>query len=325
MTTQAKVYSKFCQETTLGNMGVHVELQRMRSRIDMLCYCRMPESFGDLIQCAKCNLYYHQKCYLFNLSQSLCERIEFICYQCRGLGDYTFLTVKGNPDDEAIERAGRKISKLPGVKMQNLARAKSVRSECLFSNWKTFNDFERLVLKYDLNKICRKSGEIYNGIYNFYVNSDHRFKEKYPFDELPPHQVFHFAILLICAVENIQLHPLTEPTNAKYKTLKQVLQENTKWIEKLLKVKQKIENDMAKFLALNKPVDHSHTEVSHFSSELKKLSDYLKRANEDLTSCSLSVSTERDLERKEIQLKRIYEIGESVSKLVQKLDDFKNC
>ena len=45
--------------------------------IDLYCDCRMPESFGDMVECEKCESWYHQQCVDYSPKKS-----NWICRSC---------------------------------------------------------------------------------------------------------------------------------------------------------------------------------------------------------------------------------------------------
>ena len=312
----------FYRGTVLSNMHVNVGLNVMHKSIDALCYCRLPESFGDIIQCQKCKLYFHQKCFLIGSSAQVAEKIKrFCCFGCRKIGDYSFIeSQSSSPDDNACTRVALAIENLQSNCCSTLSRMKSIHTEKFFATLAQYSHFERFVVKYDLNRVCSRTGEIYNAMYNFYFNADSNIVVRYPFDTLSLAEIFRMAVLLICSIEEVSLPPFVEKEG--YSTLKEVITKNKKWIETLVSTGAGLEKSMKKLLHSEKHYVDAQDEVSNIMSELTSLSVYADEAKNALQK-DYGNSTKTTSLRQKHLLGQIETIHEHVANTLEDMEKFK--
>ena len=320
---KSKVAETFQKSTVLSNIHTNVSLVPMHKRIDALCYCRMPESYGDIVQCHRCHLYFHAKCFLIGTSRRVFAGInEFVCFGCRQIGDYAFIAAKWKtPDMKACERVAKAIDKLVSNKCSVIARVKSIQAEKLFSTQAQYTFFEQFIVKYDLNRVCTKTGEIFNAIYNFYSNADSNIAKKYPFDSLSLSEIFRLAVLLICKVENIALPPYVVKEN--YFTLHAAIQSNKKWISTLRSTGLKLKKTIGSLVSAGGNYMENQDKVSEVMSELTALSVFLGDAKTALNN-EYKASSASDLKKQKELLDCLKEIDCWVVTMSEDMERFKN-
>ena len=313
----------FTRNTIVANMHVNVELSRMQKRIEGICYCRMPESFGDIIQCQICNLTFHQKCFLIDSTSGIAEKLgTFFCYGCRKIGDYSYIAKKWTvPDVEACYRVAKAIQTLQSNKVSIISRVKSIQAEKLFCTGAQYLHFEHFVIKYDLNRVCTKTGDIFNAMYNFYCNADNHVTQKYPFDSLSLSELFQMAILLICKVENLSLPPYV--IKERYTTLKSAIVKNRKWIGVLTSTGVRLNKNMKELLESGRSYMDRQDKVSTIMSEVTTLSVYAEEAKNALQE-NYADTTEREQKQKDQLLNQLTTIKKWVQKISEDMNSYKH-
>ena len=312
----------FLRSAVLANMHVNVRLTKMHKSIDALCYCRLPESYGDLIQCQECKLYFHQRCFLIG-SSHIAEKItKFICFGCRKICDYSFVAGISNvPESTACTRVAQAILSLQSNQCSTLSCMKSIQAEKMFSTFAQYCHFEQFVVKYDLNRVCTRTGDIYNAMYNFYSNADSHIVQKYPFHTLSLAEIFRLAVLLICSIEKVSLPPFVQKHG--YSTLGEAISKNKKWISTLLSTGDALKKSMKKLLESGKSYVNAQDRVSTIMSEVTSLSVYadeVKNAlQKDYEDC-----TDAGLLRKNHLLEQIQTVQESIQSIYKDMERYKS-
>ncbi len=312
----------FTRSTIVANMHLNACLTKMCKRIDVICYCRMPQSYGDLIQCQVCQLHFHQKCFLIGSSAIASKLKKFYCYGCRKIGDYSFIESSWiKPDTEACARVAKEVQKLESNNCSIIARAKSIRTEKMFSSVAQYLHFEQFVIRYDLNRVCSKTGDIFNAMYNFYSNADSPMVEKYPFETLSLSEIFCMAVLLICKVDEVSLPPYV--WKETYATLKEAITRNKKWIGVLTSTALKVEKSVKELVESGIKYKDSQDKLSSVLSELASLSIYRKEARNVLQG-KYKGSTESEVKKKIDLLAQVNTIESCMKSIHEKMNKYRN-
>ena len=78
----------------LARIQEMVLLPKIIHQVLLVCDCRMPENYDNVVCYDKCENIFHQRCYMMGASlwgNTIAAQLQcFLCYQCRKSGEYTF-------------------------------------------------------------------------------------------------------------------------------------------------------------------------------------------------------------------------------------------
>jgi hypothetical protein len=268
--------SKFKLLTTVGRILDNIPIKTMRARIELICHCQLPESYGHIITCDSCQFDYHLGCYLITKA-SMKDHKYFFCYNCRKPGQYSFLQVSCKPDSKAIAEFIEKLEK-----QQTFRMSRYITDVLSFHNRKATATKEQMLnmfniyVKYDMSMACQKLGPLYNAFYNVYYNNQSEMPRKYDIDRFTRAQLIHLLLQLICDYENIDCPPIyyAKVTTQGKSEYENVHANNKNWLLKLISHSVEISDKVGKLCSSTYDVEEVIEAVSTFNKELEGMDNY---------------------------------------------------
>ncbi len=136
------------------------ELKPMEVAFDTVCYCQLPKSWGDLIECNECARDFHQECHMIGVTRehdSIGEAIgTFLCYSCRKPGKYNHQIEVGSPDQAAIEKASRDIDRLRSSALARCYETMMALKRVVPMTIADYQKLEEVMFTYDFNSIIQQ-------------------------------------------------------------------------------------------------------------------------------------------------------------------------
>ena len=228
---------KFQHNIVSGNITHKVDIPEDVIEINVFCHCQMPESFGDLIQCEKCENLFHSSCYL--ISQKVAAGLDsFICYDCREIQNYTFCMNPSPFDSKSLSYLLESIKDSGPIlfrKLLPLVFARPSEKRLLISNTAQLKQFEHILSAFDLTAYGKKAGSLYETLQN--INKD-RGENQSMFLTLNIAELIHFGVLVICERLKKECRPIytfdTQPESlSSDQEVVGFLKLNKKWVKEI--------------------------------------------------------------------------------------------
>ena len=229
---------KFQHKIVSGNITHNVDIPCSVIEIQVYCHCQMPESFGDLIQCHKCEQQFHSSCYL--ISNKVAEELDsFICYDCREPRNYAFFTdpCPFNLNDsilllERVKASGQTFLR----KLLPMASARPAGKRLLISNLAQLKTLENIMSSFDLTTLKFRGDELYKSILS--ICQEERNHNRTLFERLNTAELVHFGLLVICDLLNMECKPIYSFNNEQNSLtsddeVSDFLKLNKNWVKKI--------------------------------------------------------------------------------------------
>ena len=325
----------------LARIQEMVLLPKIIHQVLLVCDCRMPENYDNVVCCDKCENIFHQSCYMMGASlrgNTIAAQLQcFLCYQCRKSGEYNFLEQSHlKPNVQAIKSVAAKIMKLPAFKIGKFVpRVKHLTQSKYFpSTLEQYYKVEQIIAKYDFNSVAHQQGELYAAKSQFYQNNVKNTIIKTSFHDFNRTQLVHLALLLVCECDQITCHPIypfyMTPDDRRYRnsdqteedlelSLSYVIQANSKWVEKLAKHEKQISKRVKELCESGQNFQESRDERSELDNEMKKLQSFSQVLIDNLDKGVVDTNKVKLKEVKRKMLVTAIEVEENVEKSKQLL------
>jgi hypothetical protein len=280
--------SSFRTRTHINRLESRMPIPVMVKKFTIFCFCRMPESYGDIVICDVCNGKFPQKCHLMGrppVSKTAIADIlsGFVCYSCRQSDNYDIYSEKADLDHLDIGQLSGKIEKLEAHKLsRHLPHVLTLRDANIPCTIEQYNIIERIFCRYGFHQLTQKNGELFNAVFNFYSNNNRESGTRVAFDQLTLSQKYHLTLLLTCEITQTECPPLwtasAEQINDGNISLSAALKEYKPWI----KTTGKHQKSISKKVVTLCSVERSYHDYIH------ELSLYTRELNEIITACNES-------------------------------------
>ena len=178
----------------------YVEVPELTHAFQIVCDCKMPPSWGDLLFCDKCNEQYHQKCYLIGNVQLASNIESFLCYNCRIPGNYDFSSIKEKTNVQDVSEMAERFQKMPPYKLGTyVPLAITYGHKKMPETMKDYQEMESIMIKYDFNSIALGRGPLYISFLNYYTNNVREMAIEKNFNDLSIPARVHLCLLLVCS------------------------------------------------------------------------------------------------------------------------------
>ena len=214
----------FQPRTMQGGHPTNVHFNSSFALFSIHCHCRLPESYGTLLTCGSCKLKFHTQCYLLDGKSK--KEIDFIrgyfqCYSCRAPGDTCSFIFESNEEkisDKELTTISSSILKIPShnynrymthvVKPRAESSTISQENKGLAYSKIHFEKLADFITKYDINSLVRKTGSVFEAIFNWASNNQQECEIQYNFQDLTDGQIVHLGLLLVAHVTSTNIFPV---------------------------------------------------------------------------------------------------------------------
>lgn len=172
-----------------------------RFSFQVICDCKLPPSFGNVIICDNCSKEFHLECYY--LTEEIASVIDFNCYSCR----CTTKTEQPTKNESSlIETAASKILSLPIDNLRNyISGTLNIKKDQLTS-LSMYQKMEELFETFDLVDVLLSRGKIHEAVLKYFKKYQRDLPLYIP--ELSNRELLHLSLMLICDITNTHLPPL---------------------------------------------------------------------------------------------------------------------
>ena len=154
-----------------------------------------------------------------------------------------------------------------------------------------YSKVEKVFSRYNLNEVCRRSGHIYNSLFNAFKRCEVDLPGKEKFEELTIAEVVHFSVIIICDLNNhecLPIWPVHNFCNLNGEELSTVLSKNADWHKTLERQTKRLVSNLKKAFGRNiKTRQESKDIISGLNTDICQLQQY----SHDLAACLKNATT----------------------------------
>jgi hypothetical protein len=287
----------FSTKLSCSRFPTMAPVKELKTVFDVICHCRMPESYGNALECDACKRSFHLQCYLIHESNIFADTLsQFVCYDCREEGQYSFLEAKGcQPSSHAeILRVAEAIKGLPKSKFGRFHGEVFFgrKNEKLFVYMKDYMQFEKIIAKYDLNCAGKMSGPIFGAVFSFFNAGAVSLGCETSFKSLNVAQIIHLSSLLICEATQSECLPLWTKEKDVQIDLTEDADDSKRWIKQLEKSIAVAKRGSEKLLKSGKTLAEAMSTLSYLKKEVSDVENY---ASQLLVKKSLNKKHDKDV------------------------------
>ncbi len=251
-----------------------IEMHPMEECFEIVCFCKLPKYWGDVVTCDKCDLDFHQECHMLGITpeKNIADHLtSFLCYTCRVPGDYSFQKKICEVDHQAIENAIHNIDKMSSFTLSKMYETLRQLRRIVPIEMVQYEKLEEITSIYDLNSVCKKQGGLFVAIKNYYLKYYRGLEKSLQFDELSHPQLMFLAVVLVCQSQKLSCPPLWEQDESeKRKSAEEAIQDTKKSIKVLMEDLKQFETKKRDIMTSKFPLREKRDAISSLKSGLQK-------------------------------------------------------